>query len=116
MTIGPAILFVAWAGTVKNGLTRFITVYGRVPFFYYVLHFFLIHILSALLFLSRGHSFSEGMKGASQGFANFIIPGEGYSLWVVYAVWMFVVLSLYPVCKWFSNYKQTHRQWWLSYL
>src|SRR6476620_937053 len=116
MTIGPAILFVAWGGHIKNSLTRFITVYGRVPFFYYVLHFFLIHTLSALFFLARGHSVAEGMSGISRGFPNFIVPGEGYSLWVVYAVWIFVVLSLYPVCKWFSNYKQTHRQWWLSYL
>jgi uncharacterized membrane protein len=116
MTIGPALLFIAWAGNAKNTLTRFITVYGRVPFFYYVLHFFLIHILSALFFFSRGHSFAEGMKGAAQGYANFIIPGEGYPLWVVYVVWIFVVLSLYPVCKQFSRYKLTHRQWWLSYL
>src|SRR6478672_8194296 len=81
MTIGPAILFIAWGGHIKNSLTRFITVYGRVPFFYYVIHFFLIHFISAMLFFSRGHSFAEGMKGASQGFSNFIIPGEGYSLW-----------------------------------
>jgi len=115
MTIGPAILFIAWGGHIKNGLTRFITVFGRVPFFYYIIHFFVIHLISALLFFSRGHSFAEGMSGAAKGFANFIIPGEGYSLWVVYAVWIFVVISLYPVCKWFSQYKLTHRQWWLSY-
>jgi len=117
MTIGPAILFVAWAGTIKNGLTKFITVYGRVPFFYYVLHFFLIHALSMAFFLSRGHSFAQGIhNGDAVLLPNFIAPTEGYSLWVVYALWLFVVLALYPVCKWFSEYKKTHKQWWLSYL
>ncbi|MGZ3837966.1 MAG: DUF1624 domain-containing protein [Flavisolibacter sp.] len=116
MTIGPAILFVAWAGSIKNGLTRFITVYGRVPFFYYVLHFYLIHLLAMLAFLSRGHSLTEKLPPV-QGFdLKFVIPGEGYPLWGVYLVWLFVVVSLYPACKWFSEYKKTHTQWWLSYL
>jgi uncharacterized membrane protein len=116
MTIGPAILLVAWMGTVKNGFTRFVTVYGRVPFFYYVLHFFLIHLLSTATFFSRGHSFAEGIQTEPNAPFNFLIPGEGYSLPVVYAVWLFVVLVLYPLCRWFSRYKLTHRQWWLSYL
>jgi uncharacterized membrane protein len=119
MTIGPAILFVAWAANVKNGFTKFIKVYGRVPFFYYVLHFTLIHLLSMGAFFMRGHTFAQGIHGPSEGPNapfNFLIPGEGYSLWVVYLVWMFVFVSLYPLCKWFSDYKQTHKQWWLSYL
>ena len=119
MTIGPAVLFIALWGNVKNGVTKFITVYGRVPFFYYVIHFTLIHILSTAAFFARGHSFSQGIHTTSEGPLppfNFLIPGEGYSLWVVYLVWIFVFVSLYPLCKWFSEYKQTHKQWWLSYL
>jgi uncharacterized membrane protein len=119
MTIGPAILFIALWGNIKNGVTKFITVYGRVPFFYYVLHFTLIHILCTAAFFMRGHSLSEGVYTNSQGPLppfNFVVPGEGYSLWIVYLVWMFVFVSLYPLCKWFSEYKQTHKQWWLSYL
>ena len=96
MTIGPAILFVAWWGTVKNSITKFITVFGKVPFFYYVLHFFLIHLLSMAAFFTRGHSFAQGIHSLDEGpFPpfNFIIPGEGYSLWVVYIIWIFVVVS-----------------------
>jgi uncharacterized membrane protein len=119
MTIGPAILFIAWWGNVKNGAIKFITVYGRVPFFYYVLHFTLLHVLATAAFFMRGHSFAEATqssKGAPFPPPNFTVPGEGYSLWVVYAIWIFVFVSLYPLCKWFSEYKQTHKQWWLSYL
>jgi uncharacterized membrane protein len=114
-TIGPAILFLAFVKRASSGVAKFITVFGRVPFFYYVLHFFLLHILSSLAYLSRGHSLSEGLNNGD--LPKFIAPGEGYSLWVVYLVWIAVVLLLYPLCKWFSNYKMKHRdKWWLSYL
>src|SRR4029079_6447438 len=105
MTIGPAILFVAWWGNVKNGVTKFITVYGRVPFFYYILHFYLLHILTMIAPFTRGHSFAGGIHtghGPLPAF-NFTIPGEGYSLGIVYLVWLLVVVSLYPLCKWFSQ-------------
>ena len=116
-TIGPAILFLAFAGHTRSRLAKFITVYGRVPFFYYILHFFLIHLLSAIFFLARGHSFADGLKPRPLLIPQFIAPGEGYSLFVVYVIWICIVLSLYPLCKWFSDYKQRHRdKWWLSYL
>ncbi len=43
-------------------------------------------------------------------------PGEGVSLFITYCIWITVVILLYPLCKWFNSYKQTHRDWWLSYL
>lgn len=116
MTIGPAILFLALIGNRETSLSKIITVYGKVPFFYYVLHFFLIHLVSAILFLSRGHSFSEGVNGVPGFPFKFLIPGEGVSLGMTYLVWVAVVVALYPLCKWFSEYKKTHKQWWLSYL
>jgi uncharacterized membrane protein len=117
MTIGPAILFLAWIGNVTNRLSRMITVYGRVPFFYYILHFYLIHFISAVLSFTRGHSVAEGIhEGSGQFLPNFIYPSEGYSLLFVYGMWLVIVLALYPLCKWFSDYKKNHTQWWLSYL
>jgi hypothetical protein len=118
MTIGPAILFLALAGDLKNRFSKIITVYGRVPFFYYVLHFYLIHTVSALLSFTRGHSFAEGLHDSSEGnfLPNFSYANEGYSLMFVYIMWLLIVASLYPLCKWFSNYKKTHKQWWLSYV
>ncbi len=117
-TIGIGILFLAFFANARNGLTRFITVYGRVPFLYYVLHFFLIHLVSSVFYLLRGHSVAEGLEIKQGGFLpQFAAADEGYSLFWVYIIWICVVLSLYPVCKWFSNYKLKHKEkWWLSYL
>jgi len=116
-TVGIGIIILAFVGKAKNRLSKFIIVYGRVPFFYYVLHFFLIHLLSSVFYLLRGHSFSEGIKPTGGLLPQFAAPNEGYSLLVVYVIWIFIVLSLYPVCKWFSEYKSKHREKkWLSYL
>lgn len=115
ITIGPALVFLALFEKWKNSFTRIVTVYGSVPFLYYLLHFFLIHLLSAILYLARGHSMSEGAN-ATAGI-RFVAAGEGYSLWIVYLVWIGIVAALYPVCSWFSRYKTAHKnQWWLSYL
>jgi len=115
VTIGPALLFLAAAEGAKSGLSKVITVYGRVPFFYYVLHFFLLHAVATVFFFASGHTMTE-TKDLPLLVPKFIIPGQGYSLAAVYAVWLSVVAFLYPLCKWFSDYKQTHRDWWLSYL
>jgi hypothetical protein len=32
-------------------------------------------------------------------------------------IWIVVILILFPLCKWYDNYKQSHKEkWWLSYL
>lgn len=113
MTIGPALLFLALAGEARSRFSRVITVYGRVPFFYFILHFFIIHLLTAIFFLMRGHSIDTVILGFP---FRFVMPGEGFELWGVYLLWLGVVAVLYPACKWFSEYKRKNKKWWVSYL
>jgi uncharacterized membrane protein len=116
-TIGCALIFLALVKNTSGRLAKIISVYGRVPFFYYILHFYVLHIISIILYLSRGHSVAEGMKGLPGLPFKFIMPGEGYNLWIVYGVWLAVVIALYPLCKWYDKYKMNHKEkWWLSYL
>ncbi len=116
ITIGPALLFLSVAEKVNSKFTQAISVFGRVPFFYYVLHFYLLHFICMILFLARGHSFSEQTPDIFGIPFKFMIAGEGYSLGITYLIWMLVVLSLYPLCKWFSTYKKQKGYWWLGYL
>lgn len=116
-TIGVALIFLALVKNSSSRLAKIITIYGRVPFFYYILHFYVLNLLHVIFFLARGHSFAEGMKGVPQFPFKFTIPGEGNSLWVVYAIWLAVVIALYPLCKWYDTYKTNHKEKkWLSYL
>ena len=119
MTIGPAFLMLAWLERVNNGVTKVLRTYGRTAFFYYLIHFYLIHISSAICFLARGHSVAEAFDFATKNQFPFlfIIPGEGYSLTVTYVIWVVIVVGLYPLCKWYDRYKTGHpEKWWLSYL
>ena len=117
ITIGPGLIFLSLAKNTGSRLAKILIVYGRVPMFYYIIHFYLLSAINIICFFSRGHSFAEGMKGIPGEPWKFIFPGEGYSLAVVYAIWLAVVAALYPLCKWYDGYKSNHKEkWWLSYL
>ena len=116
-TIGPGLIFLSLVKNTRTKLAQVFSVYGRVPFFYFVVHFFILHIASVLVYLSRGHSLAEGIAGAPGLLMKFAIPGEGFSLKVVYLVWITTVIIMYPLCKWYDRYKRNHKEkWWLSYL
>ena len=116
MTIGPALLLMAWWDNIQNGFTKIVSVYGRVPFFYFLTHLFVIHFFSAVTYILRGHSFAEG-AGNPAAFIKFIQSGEGVQLRYVYMIWLAVVVGLYPVCKWYDRYKTMHKEKrWLRYL
>jgi len=112
MTLGPAMLFLAVTENVSNWFTRITSVYGAVPFFYYVLHFYLLHTLLIIVFFATGHSTKEIVQIPFM----FRPAAFGFSLPVVYVIWLSVVASLYLPCRWFKQYKETHRQWWLRYV
>jgi uncharacterized membrane protein len=117
ITIGPALLVLAFIENSRNWFTHVMGMYGRVAFFYYILHIYLVHLLSAMAFFMRGHSLEEASKTGNVFPFYFLTPGEGYGLAVVYLVWLLVVVLLYPLCKWYDKYKSSHKEkWWLSYL
>lgn len=114
MTLGPAVLLVAAFERWQNRITGFLSVYGRVPFFYYVTHFYLIHFLTVITFFATGRGVDEIADPNSPFF--FRPVDFGFGLWIVYLIWIIVVLILYSPCLWFSRYKQKTKDWWLSYL
>ena len=113
MTIGPGLLLLILFERVSNWLTRIFVIYGSVPFFYYVLHFYLIRVYNLILFFAMGYTSKDIASG--KGF-SFVPPTFGFSLLGVYVVWFCVVAALYLPCRWYFKYKRTHHQWWLSYL
>ncbi len=114
MTIGPGLLLLVLFERVKNGLTNIFVIYGSVPFFYYVCHFYLIRLINVIVFYADGYT-NKDIVNKSGGF-NFVPKGFGFELPGVYLVWFIVIVLLYLPCRWYFNYKRTHRQWWLSYL
>ena len=116
MTLGPALIFLALTEKPLHSMGKIISVYGRVPFFYYVLHIYLIHLAAMLAASLTGFSWSDMILN---GFPGNIpsLRGYGFPLWAVYIIWLILIIALYPLCKWYDKYKRSHKQnWWLSYL
>ena len=117
MTIGPALLFLSVAEKPLNAVTRPIAVFGRVPMFFYLVHIYLLHGLAVIGAMISGHPASDMTLLTTWVTGNTRLSGYGFSLGIVYAVWIGVVVLLYPLCKWFDGYKRSHvaQQRWLSY-
>lgn len=116
VTIGCALIILGLIGNVRNKFADAISVYGKVPLFYYVIHFYLIHLVSMSFYLMRGHTIEEGMNESPGMPLRFVAAGEGIGLGGVYLTWIAIVLVLYPLCKWYCDYKMNNKKWWLSYL
>lgn len=116
MTLGPTLIILSVLEEIKTNTLKPFVVFGRVPLFYFILHFYFVHFLAlVLLMITTGTRFSEIDFHFSKGFGG-IPPNTGVSLPWVYAVWISVVVFLYPVCKKYNQYKSTHKDWWLSYV
>ncbi|MGD0192202.1 MAG: heparan-alpha-glucosaminide N-acetyltransferase domain-containing protein [Rhizomicrobium sp.] len=117
MTLGPALLLLrAFDGGVPRLLEPAHTI-GRVPLFFFVLHFYLIHLLATVACWWRYGTVTNMFRSSDIAHFPFTAPpGWDFGLPVVYGVWVFVVVSLYPLCRWYAGYRRRHDWWWLSYL
>jgi uncharacterized membrane protein len=109
-TLGPMVLLLPWLDRWKGRAMEVLRTFGRVPLFFYVLHIYLIHGLSAAVGMAHGLPFAAYTD-------LFNRPKDmGFSLPVAYLIWIGVVAALYPLCRWFEGVRQRRHDWWLSYL
>jgi uncharacterized membrane protein len=109
MTLGPLLLLLAKLETLNTHWLRPAVIFGRVPLFYFLLHFFLIHAAALVMnLINRGISFSQIDSHASaEGFGGVTAAG-GVNLFWTYVAWVIVVIVLYPICKWYDQHKLTY--------
>jgi uncharacterized membrane protein len=111
MTLGPAMIVLAFLHRAKGPVAEVFITFGRVPFLFYVAHLYLVHSLAVLA------GMAQGFPGSSIRTVYRLLPaGYGFGLPVVYAVWLGVVVALYPLCRRYAALKAGSRAWWLSYL
>jgi hypothetical protein len=117
MTLGPGLLALAAFDRVRadrNRIASKLIVFGRVPLFYYVIHIYLAHLIAIGVALAFHQPVTRIFRG------GFLLtppePGYGHHLGFIYLVWILMNVALYFPCRWYAEYKHTHRQWWLSYI
>jgi uncharacterized membrane protein len=116
MTLGPIITLIPLLEGMTGTVARRITLFGRVPFFYYMLHIPLIHALALVVSKIR-LGFVSPWLFADHPMGN-PEPPEGYmwSLPLLYLVWAIAIVILYFACRWFADLKAKRNDWWLQYL
>jgi uncharacterized membrane protein len=106
--IGIAFLVLYLSEKFENRLTRILSVYGKVPLFYFTIHLFLIHSLMFAMLFMQGFTSADFVFGAfNNGRPK---TGGGVNLAFIYMIWIGVVAVLYPLCKWYGKYKSEHRE------
>ncbi len=117
LTLGAAFLFLSFTEKSNGGVVKAVSVYGRVPMFYYLIHIYIIHLLAMITSaVTPGQDWKIWILKKPIWFTSDL-QGYGYSLPVAYLIWIAIVVGLYPLCKRYDAYKQANKnKWWLSYL
>lgn len=113
------VVFALWPvlARLRGPAAAFFSTFGAVPFFFYVLHIYLVHALAMAANAAAGRNISGFFNFMVKGFTGSPeVQGLGFPLWGVYIAWAAVVAILYPACIWFAEVKRKRRDWWLSYL
>jgi uncharacterized membrane protein len=116
MTLGPTIALIPLLEKARGPVARWMTVFGKVPFFFYVLHIPLIHLIALIVSKIRMGTvvpwiFANHPMGSGR-------PPDGYrwSLGLLYLVWLVVVVLLYFACRWYADLKERKKSPWMAYL
>jgi hypothetical protein len=116
MTLGPTIALIPLAERARGRIARWLTVLGRVPFFYYVLHIPLIHALALVVSAIRLGAVSPWLFNNHPMNPGPAPDGYRWSLGLLYLVWAVAVVLLYFASRWYADLKARRRDWWLKYL
>jgi uncharacterized membrane protein len=111
MTLGPACVLLGALERATGAVAGALVTIGRVPFFFYVVHLYAIHLVALAIGVAQGFPVRE----IAVIFISYP-AGFGVDLGAVYAFWLAIVLALYPACRWFAGIKARRREWWLRYL
>ena len=111
MTLGPAAVLCAFADRVPDAVRQPLIAFGRAPFAFYVAHLYVIHALAVAFGVMQGFEARQFLT-----FSFFFPKGYGVGLPGVYLLWLLVIATLYPLCKWVAAVKGRRQEWWLSYL
>ena len=116
MTLGPAVLLIPWLERLRGAFAEKVALFGRVPFFFYLLHIPLIHVAALVAsFIMYGEVSSWLFANHPMG-APRAPGGYQWSLWTLYLVWVLTIVILYFACRRYAKFKSEGKAWWLKYL
>lgn len=117
MTLGPALLLLAWFQRGTPAVLRPALPYGRTPLFFFLLHFFVLHLFAVVASAVRFGTIAGMFQSPSlDRFPITVPPGWDLGLPFVYLVWGTVILLMFPLCRWYAKVRGSRKHPFLSYL
>jgi uncharacterized membrane protein len=116
MTLGPTIAVLPLVERAGGWVAGVLTIFGRVPMFYYLLHILAIHLAAVLVSVLRTGAISPWLFGNHPMNPPPLPDGYQWGLPLLYLVFAIVVAVLYWPCRWFAQRKAESKEGWLSYL
>lgn len=114
MTLGPIIALIPFAEKAKGWFANVLSVFGKVPMFFYLLHILIIHVFALIV-----NYFLHG-SGHQEWYVTAPFTRIEYNYWwslgLLYAVFLSTVIVLYFLCRWYVGYKYSNKRWWTSFL
>jgi uncharacterized membrane protein len=117
MTLGPTIALLPLAERARGRrMWQWLTTFGRVPMFYYLLHIPTIHIAAMIVSKIREGHVNPWLFGNHPYAPPDLPPGYRWSLGLLYLVWASCLVALYFPSAWYAKLRATKRYPWLSYI
>ena len=110
-TLGISSIIIALAENWQSRFTQWMITFGKVPFFFYIVHLYFIHLIALAIGAWQGNNLMLILGG------YWMYPAShGVNLFVTYLIWLAVVIALYFPCRSFMQLKMQRTDWWLKYL
>ena len=116
MTLGPTLVLLSFAERWRGRAARVLETFGRVPFFYYLLHIPVIHAAACVVSLIREGRVNPWLFGNHPMWPPEQPEGYMWGLSLLYLVCAICVVALYFPCRWFARVRGERREAWLRYL
>lgn len=116
MTLGPLLIVLPFLSRARGRVARWLEVFGRVPFFYYLLHIPLIHLIAVLISLVRTPAETSWLFANHPMMPPEVPPQYQWPLALLYAVTAGAVVALYFPCRWYARVKSERRRPWMRYV
>ena len=116
MTLGPTIVLIPLLEQSRGAVSRILSVFGRVPLFYYLLHIPLIHALAIVVSLVRTGSVTPWLFGNHPAMVGPAPEDYTWTLGLLYLVCAIAVTILYFPSRWYAGEKLKGTRGWTRYL
>jgi uncharacterized membrane protein len=116
MTLGPALIALAYLDRARGRFATVVATFGRVPLLFYVLHIYVAHALAVVTAYAQGRTAAFLFTNAGEALTITYPDWYGFGLPAIYVIWFAIVAALYPVCRAFAAVKARRHDWWLSYI